>query len=378
MARTQAEGGRVGGRVPKPRVGRGGAGGQQKKRAALEAAGGDRRRRFNGSWTAARALAAAMTSRAAGRRLHARPHIAPAPPAPAPRPVSLVASLVRLKMRRDAVVPEMYEYSTKGAEDALPARWKAHGLFWLVSHTLAFLLRPSRLLAQKVETHSRQLHLQSLHLRPILAVHARRTDACRPYTVLGRRRRCDPLEAYVAAARQLVEQHGFRSILLLSDSPSAVRNASRAFRSLPVVVLTRGDALAAATRWQIAAKAERAAAAAARQWPRRKAGWLAREAAYPLTSETKAGHERALDFLTDVHLIGRCDGFVGKFSSSLGRIGYSLMAARAPFGVRPYLSLDVPWCFGLGCRKEGSEALKKMWRKRERQRVQQRDASHVP
>ena len=26
--------------------------------------------------------------------------------------------------------------------------------------------------------------------------------------------------------------------------------------------------------------------------------------------------------------------------------------------LRPYVSLDIPWCFGLGCRKEGDELLK--------------------
>lgn len=27
------------------------------------------------------------------------------------------------------------------------------------------------------------------------------------------------------------------------------------------------------------------------------------------------------------------------------------------------MSIDVPWCFGLGCRKEGNEALKRAWRR---------------
>lgn len=30
--------------------------------------------------------------------------------------------------------------------------------------------------------------------------------------------------------------------------------------------------------------------------------------------------------------------------------------------MRPYMSLDQPWCFGLSCRKEGDEKLKAAWR----------------
>ena len=111
------------------------------------------------------------------------------------------------------------------------------------------------------------------------------------------------------------------------------------------------------------AEAAEAAALGAKQRGRRKAAWLAHEATYPDASEAEYGYERALDFLVDVHLIGRCDGFVGKFSSNRDRMGYALMAARPPFSLRPYVSLDIPWCFGLACRKEGNEELKKGWRR---------------
>ena len=46
----------------------------------------------------------------------------------------------------------------------------------------------------------------------------------------------------------------------------------------------------------------------------------------PLSSS--AGHLRSVDFLLDALLMGECDGYVGKFSSSLGRLAYSLMATR--------------------------------------------------
>ena len=73
--------------------------------------------------------------------------------------------------------------------------------------------------------------------------------------------------------------------------------------------------------------------------------------------------ERVLDFLIDAALLGECHGFVGKFSSSLSRLAYSLMATRGGVDcLQPFVSLDIPWCFGLACRKEGDERLKARWR----------------
>ena len=52
-----------------------------------------------------------------------------------------------------------------------------------------------------------------------------------------------------------------------------------------------------------------------------------------------------LDFDADVHLMAGCDGFVGKFSSNVGRIVLALMATRRRC-LPPYISIDESrWCF---------------------------------
>ena len=52
-----------------------------------------------------------------------------------------------------------------------------------------------------------------------------------------------------------------------------------------------------------------------------------------------------LDFHADVHLMAGCDGFVGKFSSNVGRIVLALMATRRRC-LPPYISIDESrWCF---------------------------------
>lgn len=68
--------------------------------------------------------------------------------------------------------------------------------------------------------------------------------------MLGRKRKCDPLAAYVDEARRLISAHGFRSLLFLSDTPAAVANATAAFAPLGVRLLMRSDALVAARRTQ--------------------------------------------------------------------------------------------------------------------------------
>ena len=34
--------------------------------------------------------------------------------------------------------------------------------------------------------------------------------------------------------------------------------------------------------------------------------------------------------------------------------------------LHPFISVDIPWCYGLGCRKEGNEKVKREFRKRAR------------
>lgn len=55
--------------------------------------------------------------------------------------------------------------------------------------------------------------------------------------------------------------------------------------------------------------------------------------------------------LMDLHLMSMGDAFVGKFTSNLDRIAYSMLAARKE-GLAPFVSLDSMWCSDWG-RKTG-------------------------
>jgi hypothetical protein len=212
----------------------------------------------------------------------------------------------------------------------------------------------------------------------VLGVHVRRTEPCAPYAVFGRKRTCDPLAAYVPHVKALSARYGYRALYLVADSVGVLDNASAAFA--PMRVLVRADARDAARR-AAAARREDAAEAVRRRLargagrgrgragaPRQTLDPASRvgteRATFPALPSSAAAdtHERVLDFLLDALLLGECDGLVGKFSSHLSRAAYSLMATRHGVDcLRPFVSLDVPWCFGLACRKEGDELLKSAW-----------------
>ena len=334
------------------------------------------------------------------------------------------ASIVRLmRVMRDATTPAGFEYST-GLDGALPARYRAHGLFWLVSHTVAFVMRPTAALAAAIRRARRQLGLlraggdrgdrgdrggegddegdgggagaaATCSPRQTLGVHVRRAEACAPYVVYGRRRSCTPLATYAAQAKQLVaqsrqqgpgQQHqgpeqqqqqqqrsarggrsngnaaaALRCVLIVTDSEEVARNASAAFAPLRVMVRVTPT----------------------------------------LTARVGVGvdgYDAIEALLVDAHLLSRCAALVAKFSSSVSRLAYSLMFARRDrradngggkgggkgggggggggdddeyddeVGVpcdclRPFVSLDMPWCFGRSCRKAGNVALKEALRR---------------
>jgi len=166
-----------------------------------------------------------------------------------------------------------------------------------------------------------------------------------------------------ARARQA--KYGFKSVLLVSDTASVFTEAAAALAPIPVV--RRRGAVAAAARAQRARPLKR---------PLRMRSTAHRRGAISnastrvesehdgerALSAEPSGFERGMDFFLDLLLLSDCDGMVAKFSSGLARAAYSLMAARCE-RLHPFISLDQPWCFGLGCRKEGSEALKAAWRR---------------
>jgi hypothetical protein len=97
------------------------------------------------------------------------------------------------------------------------------------------------------------------------------------------------------------------------------------------------------------------AASAARQYPNVR--WLIRQGNFNRTAQGKEkwqveeriakgqvdGFEDMMEALVDILLLADCQGLVGKFTSNIDRVAYSLMSAKGAGCLRPFVSLDAPW-----------------------------------
>ena len=242
---------------------------------------------------------------------------------------------------------------------------RAGGSFWSVSLTVAHLLTPTEGLAAIIESEARSIGLHKAP-RPVLSLHIRHGDSCsdprrfrkesKASRILSKascrplaqsedrghtRPKADPnaetrtsppygigtcsnVSEYAHLAVQLAARYGFRSLFAMSDSAAAMDAlpgalAQHGWPAHAPVLTRRDDTQGAAHRS------------------------MAIEDAMGRGVIEPCGELAAL--LTDLHLAARAEGFIGKFTSNMGRLVYSLMAARmrcAPV----YVSLDAAWCFG--------------------------------
>ena len=234
---------------------------------------------------------------------------------------------------RDRLSPlqQRMEYAIRG-EDVLPPPWRHRGLFWVVSQLIAHILRPNQRVALALSAARKQLRLVDAP-QPILALHVRRPAPCSPHLAWGRRRACDPLSAYMPSVRRLVSMYGYATVFLVSDDEETLRDAARN-QSGDFHLVT-----ALESHRPPSAKQLRQANNATSTKPSRH------------TTEETSGRDFGTRFMVLALLLAECEGFVGKFSSHMSRLVYSLMSAKHPTGdcLQPFISLDVPWCFGLNC-----------------------------
>ena len=158
---------------------------------------------------------------------------------------------------------------------------------------------------------------------PIVGLHVRHGDSCRPDEVIRAKRNCTPLSRYMEVVR--AKFPSARTIYLATDSSTVVR-MSRSYKSYKFIMIPgvfRTEHSSKSELWD------------AKIW--RRMFW----------HQTDATERDVKVTLVDVKLLSMCDYFVGKFSSNLFRLAYSLSSADCDC-IKPYVSLDVPWCFDYG------------------------------
>jgi hypothetical protein len=123
-------------------------------------------------------------------------------------------------------MPMRNSYMKTGSR-VLPKLYRKQGLFWLVSHLTAFIMRPNTRLAAEIEATKQRLgwRQQQQH-GGIMGVHIRHGDSC-GHDGTRTARTCSQLANYMHHARRVRKQYGIRSIFIASDSAAVIRQAKK-------------------------------------------------------------------------------------------------------------------------------------------------------
>lgn len=292
------------------------------------------------------------------------------------------------------------------------------GHFNTISLLLAHLIRPSAAVRSRLARAKRLLgwpdlsawaiHTAPRHSRPlVIGVHLRAGDSCAREALGRHNRTCEPLSSYLPAVRRLERAYGEGRqvyVYLATDDEAAAADAramgpavggvgghveERAAGALPG---GGGVADEAASRSGAAESGGGGGGGGGTIWltlpddqvrrkwqrPKLRRGQVGdiMQVEVMLHQRLSDGYEDAMTVLVDLLLLAECDAFVGKFSSNIDRIAYSMMVARrggelarglaakqgagsATSGVGaaaptpklclpPYISLDHPWCADFG------------------------------
>jgi hypothetical protein len=217
---------------------------------------------------------------------------------------------------------EQYSYSIIG-DEALPKKYQYMGFFVVVSTILHRLLRPSASMKDRV-------YFEKLAMKwpatPVLGIHYRSGDSClESQNKLGRI--CDRFDVYMKEANFLRHKYNLTHIYLATDSSdlleSPLEDTYPGWTFLYVRDMDRGGQRNLET------------------------------VDFLLANDRIDGCKEARNSLLDILLLSECEVFIGKFSSNLDRLAYSLMYGRTG-QYRPYVSLDNAWCFDFGVQSRPS------------------------
>mmetsp|Transcript_5788 Transcript_5788/g.18075 ORF Transcript_5788/g.18075 Transcript_5788/m.18075 type:complete len:1617 (+) Transcript_5788:79-4929(+) len=237
---------------------------------------------------------------------------------------------VSRESRRDRLIVDLNDDVFVRGESAsnLPQAYKLRGWFWWTSHLLQYITRPSQRLLHDLELEALESGLSSALASgvSVIGVHVRHGDSCSAKERHRMARVCAPFEDYLGHIRVLSQRLKTTTIFLATDDLD-VWKAATTLPNLTVLTMRSMSRLSAkGPRPQL--------------WDKLV---LEREANH-LSHLNQRG---AWDATIDAMLLARCDGLIGKFTSTLFRAAMSMKSASCGC-IPPFVSLDAPWCFDYG------------------------------
>jgi hypothetical protein len=202
-----------------------------------------------------------------------------------------------------------------GLPNSVPLAYRHRGHFWYTSQLMSFmLLRPNARFAAALADAKHAAGWATMQ-RPMLSLHVRRGDSCNPDQEDSKKRRCEPLKAYMdAAVLPMAKKYSIKSVFLATDDEQTLTD----LKQYPQF------------SWHVVPGLDRGAT--------KKLKWEAN-----LRNGNLDNYAEAQAALVDLLLMAEGDAFVGKFTSNLDRIAFSLLVAKQQ-GMVPYVSLDSKWC----------------------------------
>jgi len=215
---------------------------------------------------------------------------------------------------------EKYSDTLQGS-DALPGVLgqmlsSQMGFFPLVSFIQARALRPSDYMQTRINAAKKAIGWPAAGTK-VLSVHHRAGDACLENSdTLGRK--CEPFSVTMEKANILAGKYGIKHIFLATDSNAVIDGLSN-YTNYTFLYnhVSRGGV-------KDHVELDKAL----------KQGLI-------------DGCSEGMDSLLDIQLLAAGDALIGKFSSNIARVAYSLMFARQS-AYPPFISLDNYWCFDFG------------------------------
>lgn len=258
------------------------------------------------------------------------------------------AVLVKQDWEGQAVSPASAQAgSLPGAAAIFYSSW-----FALVARLLASLTQPSDRMRQHVQHVAGQLGIDDELHRPLLSLHVRQGDACSdPEAAKSKgRAQCLGLDAYAPYVDAMIRAHDYKAIYIATDSEEVVQDATRRWHlnATAARTLRLRDPLRVLfqpidrSRYAIFASKQ-----SIRQgWTIEKLLWAKQLASTRQQLNVTPAREME-EFMTDLYLLARADGFVGSFTSNMDRVAYALSSAYAASStpcLKPFASLGGFWC----------------------------------
>ena len=144
-------------------------------------------------------------------------------------------------------------------------------------------------------------------------------------------------------------RYGYRAIYLATDSASAVEEARRRYPEYTWIAQPIDR-----SRYELFARNSSAgltiehALWGASGWGGWRRGAAAQRTSVASLAPRFSPAVEFDEFMADMYLMARADGFVGDFTSNLDRLAYALSAAYASDSgtcLKPFISLGGYWCF---------------------------------